>query len=231
MAHDHIHQASAGHTDTIHTIERDGAIAEYLDGDGAGEGVEVLEQLADAHLVPRVPVLLPEDVVGGELVHDAGPAPRGRLRQQLRLRRLLLLLPRGPGVDHPLEDAGPRLPQRVGHRRVVHPGPQAQRLPRRPPRVDRSPSPIPTAPPDVRHHFDRRIHRRRRRISGGGGRERGGLEWIGASRGGEFEGDSSRGGGGGGAAGEGSGERERRRRGRPRRRHGRIRWALVARRR
>jgi hypothetical protein len=67
------------------------AIAKYLDSDGAGEHVEILEQLADAQLVPRVPVLLPEDVLGGELVDDVGAALRGRLGEQLRLRPLLLL--------------------------------------------------------------------------------------------------------------------------------------------
>lgn len=132
-----------------------------LDGDGAGECVEVLEQLADAHLVPGVPVVLPEDVVGGELVDDAGPALRGRLGEQLRLQQRL---PPGggPRVHHPLEDAGSRLPQRVGDRRVVHPGPQAQWFPRRPPRVDR---PAPAA--EVGHHLDRGVHGRRRRFLAG----------------------------------------------------------------
>jgi hypothetical protein len=37
-------------------------IAKYLDSDGAGERVEILEQLADAHHVPRVPVLPPDSL-------------------------------------------------------------------------------------------------------------------------------------------------------------------------
>jgi len=196
----------------------------YLDGDGAGEGVKILEQLADAHLVPGVPVLLPEDVVGGELVHDAGPALRGRLDEQLRLRPLLgggggAAAPR---VHHPLEDAGPRLPQRVGHRGVVHPGPQAERPPRRLPRVDRrgpsslSLSPSSSSAPQVGNHLDRRIHGRWRwflaPISRGG---RGGACWLG--NGGESCGSFEAGGAEegcrgsrGDAAEESSGEQRRR---------------------
>jgi len=192
-----------------------------LDGDGAGEGVEVLEQLSDAHLVAGVPVLLPEDVVGGELVHDAGPALRGRLDEQLRGRALL---PRVggvggvPRVHHPLEDAGARLPERVGHGRVVHPGPQAERPPRRLPRVDRRPSPLSrsrsSAVPQVGDHLDRGVHARRgflARIPRGGrvGRPRlgtgGARGWIEAERREGSRGDSR-----GGAAAEGSGEQRRR---------------------
>ena len=39
----------------LHTCNRRSKrTSRYLDGDGAGEGVEVLEQLSDAHLVPGV---------------------------------------------------------------------------------------------------------------------------------------------------------------------------------
>lgn len=183
-----------------------------LDGDGAGEGVEVLEQLADAHLVPGVPVLLPEDVVGGELVDDGGPALRGRLGEQLRLR------PGGgggPRVHHPLEDAGPSLPQRVGDRRVVHPGPQAERLPRRPARVDRR---FPAADSGVGHHLDRGVHgvrRRRRRLLARipSARRRGSRFDPGDSARGRFEEVGCSLGGGGGGTEEGSGEQRRRCRG------------------
>jgi hypothetical protein len=188
----------------------------YLDGDGAGEGVKILEQLADAHLVPGVPVLLPEDVVGGELVHDAGPALRGRLDEQLSLRPLLGRGSAVPSVHHPLEDAGSRLPERVGHRGVVHPGPQAERPPCRLPRVDRcgpSLSLSPSSAPQVRNHLDRRIHGRWRflaPISRGG---RGGASGPGDGDScGWFETERAEGcrGSRGYAADEGSGEQQRR---------------------
>ena len=182
-----------------------------LDGDGAGEGVEVLEQLADAHLVPGVAVLLAEDVVGGELVDDGGPALRGGPGEQVRLRARVGV---APGVHLALEDAGPRLPQRVGDRRVVHPGPQAERLPRRPARVDRrAPAAAPSAA-EVGEHLDRGVHGRRRRllarrIPSARRRRRGSRFGPRDPVRGRFE----EGRGGGGAEAEGSGEQRRRCRG------------------
>jgi hypothetical protein len=118
---------------------------------------------------------------------------------------------------------------------VVHPGPQAERPPRRLPRVDSRPSPFsrsPSSAPQVGDHLDRRVHGRRRwlllaRISRSGrvGRRPGlgtgddPCEWFEAGGREESRRDSR----GGDAAAEGSGEQ--RRRCQPRR-HGW--WSLAA---
>lgn len=104
-----------------------------LDGDCASKGIEILEQLPDPDLVPRIPVLLSQYVIFREVVEDAGPALRRRPREQRRLRGPFAL----GTVEKPLEDAGSSLPESVGDRGVVHSRPQAEGLSDRRRSVDR----------------------------------------------------------------------------------------------
>lgn len=87
-----------------------------LESDGASESIEILDQLADPNMVPGIPVLLSQRIIGRELVQNAGPALRRSFDRQLGLRSRDFL-------SLVLEDVGSGFPEGVGDRGMVHSGP------------------------------------------------------------------------------------------------------------
>ena len=91
----------------------------YLIRNGASKGIEVFKQLANSDPIPRVLVLLPEGVVGGEVVEDGGAAVGGGLGEELGL---------GWGVERwvkeGFKDCGPGVPESGCDWGVVHAWPQ-----------------------------------------------------------------------------------------------------------
>ena len=55
----------------------------YLKRNGSGKGVEIFNQFAHPHPIPRIPILFSKHVIRGEFINNAGPAFRGGFRKYL----------------------------------------------------------------------------------------------------------------------------------------------------
>lgn len=93
----------------------------YLDRNSASKSIEILKQLANSDLIPRVPILFSKYKISREIIKNWSPAVWGFFCKQLTLWRSM-----NRGIKKCFKNFGPCFPKSISDRRMIHSRPQTK---------------------------------------------------------------------------------------------------------